>query len=164
MKLKGKAWKYGDNINTDVIFPGKYTYTVNDPEEAAAHAFEDVDPGFSKKISAGDILIVGKNFGCGSSREQAVTALKFAGITAVVGKSFARIYFRNAVNNGLILVESNDAVDEIQEGEEVEIDTETGTITARDKVYTFPPLPQFVLDIMDTGGLIPYTRKKLGLE
>lgn len=164
MKLKGKAWKYGDNINTDVIFPGKYTYTVTDPKETADHAFEDVDPGFSEKISAGDILIVGKNFGCGSSREQAVTALKYAGIAAVIGKSFARIYFRNAVNNGLILVESDSAVDAIQEGDEVEIDTEAGTITAEKKTYAFPPLPQFVLDIMETGGLIQYTRKKLGLE
>jgi len=98
--IKGKAFKYGDNINTDVIYPGKYVYTIMDPEEMAKHALEDLDPDFVKNVEKGDIIVAGKNFGCGSSREQAVTSLKYAGVSAIIAKSFARIYYRNCINNG----------------------------------------------------------------
>jgi 3-isopropylmalate/(R)-2-methylmalate dehydratase small subunit len=101
MSITGMAWKYGDNVNTDVIFPGKYTYTLSDPKEIAAHALEDLDPGFATKLQPGDVIIAGRNWGCGSSREQAATCLKWAGVGAVVAVSFARIFYRNAINNGL---------------------------------------------------------------
>ncbi|RKX53191.1 MAG: 3-isopropylmalate dehydratase, partial [Thermotoga sp.] len=99
-KVKGKVWKYGDDVNTDVIFPGKYTYTISNPEEMAKHALEDLDPSFVENVKKGDIVVAGKNFGCGSSREQAATCIKYAGIGAIVAKSFSRIFFRNAINQG----------------------------------------------------------------
>ncbi|MBC8448690.1 MAG: 3-isopropylmalate dehydratase, partial [Chloroflexi bacterium] len=100
-KIAGRVWKYGDDVNTDVIFPGKYTYSISDPQEMAQHALEDLDPGFVKNVRPGDVIVAGRNFGCGSSREQAVTCLKEAGVGAIVAKSFARIYFRNCINQGL---------------------------------------------------------------
>ena len=107
--IKGKTWKYGDDINTDVIFPGKYTYTVVNPQEIASHAIEDLDPDFASKVKAGDIVVAGKNFGCGRSREQAATCLKYAGVGAVIANSFSRLFFRNAINAGLPLVQSPEA-------------------------------------------------------
>ena len=107
----GIVWKYGDNVNTDVIFPGRYTYQIMTPEEMAKHAMEDLDPGFAAKVKPGDVIVAGKNFGCGSSREQAAACLKAAGVQAVVAKSFARIYFRNAINLGLAVLQSDEAVD-----------------------------------------------------
>ena len=103
---KGKVWKYGDDVNTDVIFPGKYTYTIMEPQEIAKHALEDLDPEFAQKVKPGDVIVAGKNFGCGSSREQAAACLKYAGVQAVIAKSFARIYFRNAINLGLPVIQS----------------------------------------------------------
>ncbi|MDH5466816.1 MAG: 3-isopropylmalate dehydratase, partial [Candidatus Aminicenantes bacterium] len=107
---RGKAWKYGDDINTDVIFPGKYTYSVLEPGEMARHALEDLDPGFAQSVKQGDVIVAGRNFGCGSSREQAATCLKAAGVQAVIAKSFARIFFRNAINQGLPVLQSAEAV------------------------------------------------------
>ncbi|TKJ33455.1 3-isopropylmalate dehydratase [bacterium (candidate division B38) B3_B38] len=164
MKLKGKVWKYGDDINTDVIFPGKYTYTISDPEEMAKHSLEDLDPAFASGVSKGDIIVAGKNFGCGSSREQAATCLKYAGVGAVVAKSFSRIFFRNAINAGLPLIQSADAPDNIKPGEVITIDFEKGKLTCEQGVFTFPPLPEEVMGILQSGGLIPYTRKLLGTE
>lgn len=161
---KGKVWKYGDDVNTDVIFPGKYTYSVLDPEEMAKYALEDLDPEFAHKVKPGDIVVAGKNFGCGSSREQAATCLKHAGVQAVIAKSFARIFFRNAINQGLPVVQCSEAVDNIQGGEEISIDFATGVIESQTGVFDFAPLPESVLQILDAGGLIPYIKKKMERE
>lgn len=160
--VKGRVWKYGDNVNTDVIFPGKYTYTINDPKEMAKHAMEDADPEFVQKVKPGDIIVAGKNFGCGSSREQAAICLKEAGVGAIVAKSFSRIYFRNCINIGLPMVTSSEACDHIKSGDAVTIDFKKGKITTSTATFDFPPLPDAILGIVDAGGLIPYTRKRLG--
>jgi len=159
---KGRVWKYGDNINTDVIFPGKYTYSILEPKEMARHALEDLDPDFAQKARPGDVIVAGKNFGCGSSREQAATCLKYAGVQAVVAKSFARIFFRNAINQGLPVLQSAEAVENIQDGEEVEVDFARGEIKGEKGTFKFPPFPDSVLGILEAGGLIPYMKKKLG--
>ena len=164
MKVKGKVFKYGDDVNTDVIFPGKYTYTVKDPKEMASHALEDLDPGFAEKVEPGDVIVAGRNFGCGSSREQAATCLKFAGAGAVVASSFSRLFFRNAINAGLPLVQNEKAHGSIEAGEEIKIDFEKGTLTCGKGVLEFPPLPPEITGIMEAGGLVPYPRKKLGIE
>ena len=159
---KGRAWKYGDNVNTDVIFPGKYTYTAMEPEEMAGHALEDLDPDFATNVQPDDVIVAGKNFGCGSSREQAATCLKYAGVQAVIAESFARIFYRNAINQGLPVIQSVEAARSIQQGEEVAIDFQKGEISVEDKkVYSFSSFPDSVLGILDAGGLIPYTKKKL---
>ncbi len=179
----GKVWKYGDGVNTDVIFPGKYTYSLKEPNEIAAHALEDLDPRFATEAQPGDVIVAGRNWGNGSSREQAVTALKVKGIAAVIAKSFARIYFRNGINQGLLLVTCPEAVDAAQDGDTIEIDVEhnvirlrastdshpltpasTGSASAQDaREYPFPPLSPTALSIIAAGGLVPYLRKKLGL-
>ncbi len=164
MKLKGRVLKYGDDINTDVIFPGRYTYKNLSPEEMASHAMEDLDPDFSRKVKPGDIIFAGKNFGMGSSREQAVLALKYSGIAAIVAKSFARIYYRNCINAGLPAIELPSAVEAVREGDEVEIDLEGGRIITPAGTFSFPPFPPRVREILTAGGLIPYTRKRLGLS
>jgi len=163
MKIKGRVWKYGDDINTDVIFPGKYTYTVTDPKEISKIALEDLDPEFADNVQTGDIIIGGKNFGCGSSREQAASCLVYAGVGAVIAKSFARIFFRNCINFGLPALTSTEAVDAIRNGEIIEIDTNGGKITSKAGSFYFPPLPKEVVGIFDAGGLIPYTKRKLGI-
>jgi 3-isopropylmalate/(R)-2-methylmalate dehydratase small subunit len=161
MSLEGKVWKYGDDVNTDVIFSGKYTYTVNDPNEMAKHALENLDPNFASNVQENDIVVAGKNFGCGSSREQAATCLKYARVGAVVGKSFSRLYFRNAINTGLPIVQCPEAVDQIENGETVHIDFEKGELRCKAGVFHFPPMPEFVMGIIRDGGLIPHTKKKL---
>jgi 3-isopropylmalate/(R)-2-methylmalate dehydratase small subunit len=158
---KGKVWKYGDDVNTDVIFPGKYTYNLMEPTEMARHALEDLDPSFAKNVKSGDVIVAGKNFGCGSSREQAAASLKYAGVQAVVAKSFARIYFRNAINLGLPVLQCPEAVDNVNTGDELEIDFARGEIKTGKGVYKFPPLPDSVIGILEAGGLIEYTKKKL---
>jgi len=160
--IKGRVWKFGDDINTDIIFPGKYTYTISDPAEMAQHAMEDADPRFAKEVRSGDLIVAGKNFGCGSSREQAATCLKAAGIGAVVAKSFARIYFRNAINLGLPIIQCPEIVDQVEAGDELTIEFSKGVITHKGVQYSFPPLHKAVMAILETGGLIPYVRKKLG--
>jgi 3-isopropylmalate/(R)-2-methylmalate dehydratase small subunit len=164
MNLSGRVWKYGDDVNTDVIFPGKYTYTITDPAVQAQHALEDLDPTFAKGVKVGDIIVAGKNWGNGSSREQAVGALKHAGVTAIIAKSFARIYFRNAVNNGLLPVVCPAAVDAIENGETITLDLDTHQIHARAGTFDFPPLSPSLVTIIETGGLIPMLRKKFGAE
>ena len=158
---KGKVWKYGDDVNTDVIFPGKYTYALMEPPEMAKHALEDLDPGFAQTVKPGDVIVAGKNFGCGSSREQAAACLTAAGVQAVIAKSFARIYFRNAINLGLPVLQSAEASDNLKTGDEVEVDFAGGRILAGGKTYRFPPLPDSVIGILEAGGLIEYTKKKL---
>ena len=164
MKVEGRVFKYGDDVNTDVLFPGKYTYTVKEPEEMAKHALEDLDPDFVKKVKPGDVILGGRNFGCGSSREQAAVCLKYAGVGAVIASSFARIYFRNAINAGLPLVQNDKAHAWIEDGETVKIDFDAGTLTCARGTLEFPPLPAEVQGIMEAGGLVPYTRKSLGID
>ncbi|MGD8537898.1 MAG: 3-isopropylmalate dehydratase small subunit [Candidatus Aminicenantes bacterium] len=162
---KGRAWKYGDDVNTDVIFPGKYTYAAMEPEEMASHALEDLDPDFAKNVQPDDVVVAGKNFGCGSSREQAATCLKYAGVQAVIAKSFARIFYRNAINQGLPVIQSVDAAESIHKGAEVAVDFQKGEIIVEDKeIFSFPPFPDSVLGILEAGGLIPYTKKKITEE
>jgi 3-isopropylmalate/(R)-2-methylmalate dehydratase small subunit len=163
MTIRGRVWKYGDNVNTDVIFPGKYTYTVSDPAEMAQYAMEDLDPRFADEVKPGDVVVAGANFGCGSSREQAVTCLKMAGVGAIIGKSFARIYYRNCINNALPALTCAEAVETLEEGDEVEVDLQAGEIRSPRGTFVFPPLPEMAMEMMAAGGLIPYTRKKLGL-
>jgi 3-isopropylmalate/(R)-2-methylmalate dehydratase small subunit len=161
-KIVGRVWKYGDDVNTDVIFPGKYTYSISDPKAMAEHALEDLDPGFAEKVRPGDIIVAGKNWGCGSSREQAVICLKEAGVAAIVARSFARIYFRNSINHALPIVMC-DAVEGVESGQTITIDFAEGTVTTPSGTYTFPPLSPEVMEILETGGLIPYVRKQLGV-
>jgi len=156
-----KIFKYGDDINTDLLFPGRYTYTCASAEEVLPHLLEDLDPEFAKSVEAGDLIMAGLNFGCGSSREQPALGLKACAIQAVVAKSFARIFFRAATNQGLLLVECPEAVDAYKEGYAVELDVAKGTITVGDNTFNFPALPGEMLAIRDAGGLLPYARKKL---
>jgi len=156
-----KVWKYGDNINTDMLFPGKYTYTCSTAEEIKPHLLEDLDPSFSKNVVKGDIIFAGKNFGCGSSREQPVMGLKAVGIKVVVAESFARIFYRSAINQGLILIECPDAVKAYSEGDDINLDVDNGKIVVGDKTFSFPKLPKEILAIRDAGGLLEYTRSKL---
>ncbi len=164
MNLRGRVWKYGDDVNTDVIFPGKYTYTVTDLGEQAKHALEDLDPNFVKGVQPGDMIVAGKNWGNGSSREQAVGCLKAVGLAAIIAKSFARIYFRNAVNNGIVPIVCPAAVDAIQNGETIQIDLQAHSIQCAAGTFDFPALSPSLLAIIETGGLIPMLRRKLGTE
>lgn len=162
-RITGRVWKYGDDVNTDVIFPGKYTYSITDRKEMAQHALEDLDPTFVVNVRPGDIVVAGKNWGCGSSREQAVTCLKEAGVGAIVARSFARIYFRNCINEALPIVTCN-AVDGVESGQEITIDFAAGAVTTPQGKYNFPPMPPEVMAILNAGGLIPYVRQQLGIE
>ena len=159
--IKGRVWKYGDDVNTDVIFPGKYTYTINDPKEMANHALEDLDPHFAKEVKPNDIIVAGRNWGCGSSREQAVTCLKESGLGAIIAQSFGRIFYRNCLNAALPALTCPGAVEAIQNGETITIGLGSGTITCQAGIYEFPPLPEAVMGIFEAGGLVPYTRKRL---
>lgn len=159
--IRGRVWKYGDNVNTDVIFPGKYTYTIKDPAAMAQHALEDLDPRFASKVETNDIIVAGKNWGCGSSREQAVTCLKENGVGTIIAKSFARIFYRNCLNAALPALTSPEAVDAIENGEIIDIDLDVGHITCSAGIFTFPPLPEAVIGIFKAGGLVEYTRRRL---
>lgn len=156
-----KVWKYGDDINTDMLFPGKYTYTCSTAEEIKPHLLEDLDSEFAGKVAEGDILFAGKNFGCGSSREQPALGLKAVGVQAIVAKGFARIFYRAAINQGLLLVECAEAVDAFKEGDEVSLDPEAGQIKVGGEGFSFPKLPPEILAIREAGGLLPYTRAAL---
>jgi 3-isopropylmalate/(R)-2-methylmalate dehydratase small subunit len=162
--IKGRVWRYGDSVDTDSIFPAKYCYTIGDPGEMGEHALEGLDPGFSRRVEPGDVIVAGRNFGCGSSREQAVLALVAKGVGAVIARSFGRIFYRNSINNALPAIVCPEAVDSLQAGDEVEIDVEQGQIRSCRGNFDFPPLPEAVRGIFEAGGLIPYTRQRLGLE
>ncbi len=169
MKLTGACWTYGDDVNTDVIFPGKYTYTMTNIADFKKVALEDLDPEFAKNVQASDIIVAGKNFGCGSSREQAAVCIKMCGVKAIVAKSFARIFFRNCVNNGVLPIVCPEAVNAIQKGDEITVDLERNEITLSTQhsalsTFSFPALSPSVTAIIDAGGLIPMLRKKLGTE
>lgn len=158
---RGKVWKYGDDINSDVIYPGRYTYQILSPADMAAHALEDLDPEFASNIKPGDVIVAGKNFGCGSSREQAAACLKFAGIKAVIAKSFARIFFRNAINLGLPVIQSDKAAETLEKDDTVEIDFDASQIRSSKGTFPFLPLPASVIGILEAGGLLAYTKKIL---
>ena len=164
MVLKGKAHKFGDDINTDYIISGKYKFKTLDMKELATHLMEDIDPDFYKKVKEGDLIVGGKNFGCGSSREQAPLVIKHAGIPAVVARSFARIFFRNAVNVGLVLVEAD--TDGIESGDELELDVEKGKVINLTKNVTVKSsiLPDFMLKIIKAGGVVNYIKKNKGFK
>ena len=157
--IKGKAWVYGDDIDTDVIIPGKYLRT-KDARLWAEHAMEGCDMDFARLVEPGDVIVAGRNFGCGSSREQAPLALKGAGVAAVVARSFARIFYRNAINVGLALIEA-DVV--CQKGDMVEVDLAQGRVMVEGRVYQGSRLPDFLRAILDDGGLVAHRRKEKGL-
>ena len=159
-----KIWHYGDDINTDMLFPGRYTYTCSTADEVIPHLFEDLDPEFAAHVEKGDIIFVGKNFGCGSSREQPALGLKAVGVQAIVAKSFSRIFYRAAINQGLILVDCPAAVESIQTDSVVQLELDKGRIRVDDKVYEFPPLPEEIRAIREAGGLLPYVRQKLQMR
>lgn len=159
--LSGKAWRFGDDVDTDAIIPARYLNT-SDPDELAAHCMEDADPEFPSKVAEGDIIIGGKNFGCGSSREHAPIAIKTAGVSCVIAGSFARIFYRNAFNMGLPIFESAEAAAGIRSGDEVEVDPVSGTIRnlTTGKEYKAEPYPPFMVDLIEAGGLIPFLLKE----
>jgi len=161
--MKGKVWKFGDDVDTDIIIPGRYL-VLRDEKELAACVMEGCDPDFSKKVSEGDIIVAGKNFGCGSSREHAPIAIKGAGVAAVVAESFARIFYRNSINIGLPLIEANDVSKHVSEGDIIEIDVDNGVLKDLDTAEEFEikPLPEFMLGIMNEGGLINYLKNHIG--
>jgi 3-isopropylmalate/(R)-2-methylmalate dehydratase small subunit len=159
--IKGRVWKYGDDVNTDVIFPGKYTYTVQDPADMPQHALEDLDPRFAHEVSPGDIIVAGKNWGCGSSREQAVTCLKQSGLGAILAISFARIYYRNCINAALPALICPEAVTLIENGEQISLDLVDGSLQCAAGKLSFIPLPESVQAIFAAGGLIEYTRARI---
>lgn len=164
MRLTGKVHKFGDDINTDYIISGKYKFKTLDMQELARHVMEDIDPGFVGRVRPGDLIAAGRNFGCGSSREQAPRALLACGIRGVLAKSFARIFFRNAINCGLLVVECD--TDQIENGDEVAVDLEEGEVInlTRNVTLSIPPLPEVVIGILREGGLVNYFRKHGSLE
>ena len=162
MLFTGKVWRFGDDIDTDAIIPARYLNT-SDPGELARHVMEDADKEFPAKLQAGDIIIAGKNFGCGSSREHAPIAIKASGIRAVIAKSFARIFYRNSFNIGLPIFESEEASERIKEGDIIEIDADKGVIknTTTGEQYTANPIPPFMQELINSGGLIEWTKKRM---
>ena len=165
MKAKGSVFKYGDNVDTDVIIPARYM-NMSDAASLAAHCMEDIDKDFVNQVKSGDIMAAGKNFGCGSSREHAPMAIKASGISCVIAETFARIFYRNAINIGLPILECAEATAKIQKGHELEVDFTTGVITnlTTEETYQAQPFPAFMQEIMEAGGLIERTRKKLGVS
>ena len=159
MKFQGKIWKFGNDIDTDLIIPARYL-NVSDGSELAKNCFIDVRPDFAASVSSGDILLAGRNFGCGSSREHAPLAIREAGISVIIAKSFARIFYRNAFNIGLPLLESEEAVEGLSEGEEIAVDLAIGKIKSIDSGKTFSahPIPDFMRELINAGGLVEYTK------
>lgn len=161
MRIDGRAWTYGDNVNTDVIFPGKYTYTLTERADIARRALEDLDPTFAAQVQPGDVIVAGRNWGCGSSREQAATCLVYNGVGAVVAASFSRIFYRNALNNGLLAIVCPEAVAAITPGERITIDLERNELVCSAGAYGFPPFSASVLGIVAAGGLVEYVKRTL---
>ncbi len=159
--MQGKVWKFGDNIDTDLIIAARYLNT-SDASELAKHVMEDADPTFASKMSHGDIIVAGENFGCGSSREHAPIALKEAGVSAVIAPTFARIFYRNAFNMGLPIFELPEA-SEIEEGDTVRVDMDAGEIinVSQAKTYKFTPIPEFMQELVDAGGLIAFAKQEI---
>ena len=161
--ISGKAIKYGDNVNTDVIIPAKYLVLTLDPTELAKHAMEGLDPTFFRKAQGGAIIVAGKNFGCGSSREEAPLALKHAGVKCVLAESFARIFYRNAINLGVPVLECSGVSGKVEDGDELMVNLEIGVIENRSKGLTLraTQLPEFIMEILNDGGLIEHLRKRI---
>ena len=162
MKLEGRVHKYGANVDTDVIIPARYL-NINEPAELAKHCLEDLDAEFLRKVRAGDFVMATTNFGCGSSREHAPLCIKAAGVAAVIAKSFARIFYRNAINIGLPILECEEAVDKTESGDLLTVDLSSGEIvnTTRGLVFKAKPYPEFMLELVSAGGLVEYTRGRL---
>ena len=158
--IEGRVYKFGDNVNSDIIIPGRYLIYI-DRERLGQHAFEMLGEGFPDRLRSFDILVAGRNFGCGSAREQAATAIQGLGIKAVVASSFARTFYRNAINDGLPIVESPDLYAAVQEGDRIRIDIEAGKIRLGDKEYSFPKMPESVRKILELGGLAEYLKTQL---
>jgi 3-isopropylmalate/(R)-2-methylmalate dehydratase small subunit len=162
VKMTGTSWRYGDNVDTDVIIPARYL-SVLGPEELARHCMEPIAPEFATAVKPGDFIVAGENFGCGSSREHAPLAIKGAGIACVVAASFARIFYRNAINTGLPILECAEAVRGTEQGDQLTVDLGSGTINnlRTGRTYLTSPFPPLVMDIVAAGGLVPYTRRRL---
>jgi len=165
MLIRGKVWRFGNDVDTDAIIPARYLNT-SDPKELAKYVMEDADKDFAGNVSVGDLIVAGKNFGCGSSREHAPIAIKAAGIQAVIAKSFARIFYRNSFNIGLPIFESAEASEKVKEGDEIEIDADRGIIrnVTTQEEYNANPIPPFMQELIDAGGLIEWTKKKLEVK
>ncbi len=163
--MKGTAHTFGDHIDTDQIIPARYLVTT-DPRELAQHCMETADPEFVKRVRPGDVMVAGVNFGCGSSREHAPVSIKGAGVSCVIAKSFARIFFRNAINLGLPVLECPEAVDGIEAGDEVEVDLSSGTIRnlTTEQVFKAKPFEPFMMELLEAGGLVEYTKRKLAAK
>lgn len=160
MITEHRCWVYGDDVNTDVVFPGRYTYTLTTPEDIAAHALEDLDPTFAAHVQPGDVIVAGRNWGCGSSREQAVTAVKFVGVRVIVAASFGRIYFRNCINQGVLPVVCPPLHDLVQTGDRITLDQDAGWIAVQGQTIPIPRLSPSVQAILDAGGLIPMLKRR----
>jgi 3-isopropylmalate/(R)-2-methylmalate dehydratase small subunit len=162
MRFQGKTWKFPDDVDTDVIIPARYLMT-QDPDELAEHVMEDIEPEFASKVEKGEIIVAGKNFGCGSSREHAPIAIKAAGVSCVIAESFARIFYRNAINIGLPIVECPEAVQECEAGDILEVDTSEGWVlnTRTGKSYEAKPFPDYIKDIIAAGGLMEAVAKRV---
>ncbi len=158
--IKGRVIKLGDNVNTDIIYPGRFM-PITDPEEMAKHAFQGISDDFPSKITENSFVVAGINFGGGSSREQAVTCLRYAGVAGIIAKGFSRIFFRNAINQGFPVITCANAVDKISDGETITVDFTGGKIFTEKEEFTFPSLPPFIMDIIECGGLINYTKKAM---
>lgn len=160
-RIIGTAWCYGDNINTDLIYPGRYL-TITEPNEMAKYALADLDAEFSQKVQPGDIIVAGENFGNGSSREQAAMCLKYAGVSAIIARTFARIFYRNAINQGIPAIISPEVVEVIKTGDKVELDLAEHTLNHQTtgNRYSIEPIPDFLLEIIADGGIIPHLKKK----
>ena len=155
--IEGRVIKLGDSINTDIIYPGRFL-PITDPEEMAKHAFQGISDDFPAKLEKNCFIVAGANFGCGSSREQAVTCLRYAGVAGVIAKGFSRIFFRNAINQGFLVITCANAVNKISDGEIITVDFAGGKITTVNEEFTFPSLPPFIMGIIESGGLINYTK------
>ena len=162
ININGKVWKYGDDVNTDLIVPGKYLELV-DPQEMALHAMEGIDPEFPQRITRGDVVVGGANFGCGSSREHAPLALKYAGVGAVIAESFARIFYRNAINVGLPALECPGIIEAVDQGDQLEVDITGGKVRniSKNVELSFIPLPGFMVEVLGEGGLVTYIKNHL---
>lgn len=157
-----RVWAYGNNVNTDVIFPGKYTYNLKTQEDIATHALEDLDPTFATSVQAGDVIVAGRNWGMGSSREQAVTCLKYVGVGAIIAGSFSGIYFRNCINQGVLPIVCPELRTRVQTGDVIELDLENNRITAGGQSFSIPALSPSVQAIIDAGGLVAMLQRRFG--
>ena len=159
----GKSFVYGNDVDTDVIIPARYLNTANE-KELASHCMEDIDVNFASEVKEGDFIVAGDNFGCGSSREHAPISIKASGVSAVIAKSFARIFYRNSINIGLVIIENNKLPDETKKGDELELDITAGVVKnlTTGKEYTFAPYPKEIQELVEVGGLVNYTKRKLG--